>query len=59
MAVSGKPQVTLLREGEGSACGDETCLSLEGSFERVVGAFLEHHPKGDVALLRRAFTVGR
>ena len=59
MAVSGKAPEPVLREGEGSACGDEACLTLEGAFERVKASFLQHHPNGDVALLYRAFTVGR
>jgi len=59
MAVSGKAPEPVLREGEGSACGDEVCLTLEGAFDRVKAAFLQHHPNGDVALLYRAFTVGR
>ncbi|MFZ1376549.1 MAG: bifunctional (p)ppGpp synthetase/guanosine-3',5'-bis(diphosphate) 3'-pyrophosphohydrolase [Geothrix sp.] len=59
MAVSGKAPEPVLREGAGSACGDEVCLTLEGAFDRVKAAFLQHHPNGDVALLHRAFTVGR
>ncbi|MBK7293797.1 MAG: bifunctional (p)ppGpp synthetase/guanosine-3',5'-bis(diphosphate) 3'-pyrophosphohydrolase [Holophagaceae bacterium] len=57
--MSGKAPEPVLREGEGSACGDEACLTLEGAFERVKASFLQHHPNGDVALLYRAFTVGR
>jgi GTP pyrophosphokinase len=59
MAVPGKAPEPVLREGEGSACGTEACLTLEGSFERVKAAFLRHHPNGDIALLYRAFVVGR
>ena len=59
MAVSGKAPELVLREGEGTACGDEACLTLEGAFDRVKAAFQEHHPNGDVALLVRAFNVGR
>ena len=59
MAVSGKAPEPVLREGEGSACGDEACLTLEGAFERVKAAFLKHHPNGDIALLLRAFNVGK
>lgn len=59
MVMPGKAPEPILREGEGSACGDQACLTLEGAFERVKAAFLQHHPNGDVALLYRAFTVGR
>ena len=59
MAVSGKAPELVLREGEGTAFGDEASLTLEGAFDRVKAAFLEHHPNGDVALLDRAFNVGR
>ncbi|WLT30503.1 bifunctional (p)ppGpp synthetase/guanosine-3',5'-bis(diphosphate) 3'-pyrophosphohydrolase [Geothrix sp. PMB-07] len=59
MAVSGKAPEPILREGEGSACDGDGCLTLEGAFERVKAAFLQHHPNGDIALLHRAFTVGR
>jgi len=59
MAVSGKAPELVLREGEGTAFGDEASLTLEGAFNRVKAAFLEHHPNGDVALLDRAFNVGR
>ncbi len=59
MAKSGKAPEPVLREGEGSACGDEGCLTLQGAFDRVKAAFLQHHPNGDVALLNRAYAVGR
>ena len=59
MAVPGKALEPVLREGEGSACEGDACLTLDGAFDRVKAAFLQHHPNGDVALLRRAFTVGR
>jgi GTP pyrophosphokinase len=59
MAVPGKAPEPILREGEGSACDDGTCMTLDGAFEQVKAAFLRHHPNGDVALLRRAYTVGR
>ena len=59
MAVSGKAPELVLREGEGTVFGDEASLTLEGAFDRVKAAFLEHHPNGDVALLDRAFNVGR
>ncbi|MEI6473012.1 MAG: bifunctional (p)ppGpp synthetase/guanosine-3',5'-bis(diphosphate) 3'-pyrophosphohydrolase [Holophagaceae bacterium] len=59
MAVPGRAQEPILREGEGSACGDESCLTLEGAFDRVKAAFLQHHPNGDLGLLNRAFAVGR
>ncbi|HJV39156.1 MAG TPA: HD domain-containing protein, partial [Geothrix sp.] len=57
--MPGKTLEPVLREGEGSACEGDSCLTLDGAFDRVKAAFLQHHPKGDVALLRRAFTVGR
>ncbi len=41
------------------ACGEVECLTLDGAFARVVAAFRRHHPKGDVALLEKAFRVGR
>ncbi len=59
MATPGKPPEPVLREGEGSACGDESCLTLEGAFDRMKASFLQHHPKGDVGLLYRAFLVGK
>nr|WP_275976294.1 MULTISPECIES: bifunctional (p)ppGpp synthetase/guanosine-3',5'-bis(diphosphate) 3'-pyrophosphohydrolase [Geothrix] len=59
MAVPGKTLEPVLREGEGSACEGDSCLTLDGAFDRVKAAFLKHHPNGDVALLRRAYTVGR
>ena len=59
MAVAGKFQEPILREGEGSACGDDSCLTLQGSYDRVKAAFLQHHPNGDLGLLNRAFAVGR
>lgn len=59
MVVSGKAPEPVLREGEGSACEGDACLTLAGAFERVKAAFLQHHPNGDVTLLRRAYTVGR
>ena len=59
MAVSGKAPEPVLREGEGTACEGDACLTLAGAFERVKAAFLQHHPNGDVTLLRRAYTVGR
>ena len=59
MATPGKAPEPVLREGEGSACGDESCLTLEGAFDRVKASFLQHHPKGDVGLLYRAFLVGK
>ena len=59
MAVSGKSPEPILREGEGSACGDQSCLTQEGAFDRVKAAFLQHHPNADIPLLNRAFAVGR
>ena len=59
MAVLGKAPEPILREGEGAVCGDNSDLTLEGAFKRVKAAFQEHHPNGDVALLTRAFSVGR
>ena len=59
MATPGKALEPVLREGEGSACGDEGCLTLQGAFDRVKAVFLQHHPNGDVALLNRAYAVGR
>ena len=59
MVAAGRAPEPVLREGEGSACGDESCLTLEGAFDRVKAAFLKHHPNGDVALLNRAYLVGR
>ena len=59
MAATGRAPEPILREGEGSACGDDCCLTLEGAFDRVKASFLEHHPRGDVGLLRRAFLVGK
>ena len=41
------------------ACGPDECLTLEGAFDRVRKAFLEHHPQGDVEMLERAFRIGR
>ena len=41
------------------ACSDQECLTLEGAFGRVLEAFRRHHPNGDVALLQKAFRVGR
>ena len=40
-------------------CWEDGGLTLEGAFDRVKASFLEHHPNGDVALLLRAFNVGR
>ncbi|WP_243320344.1 MULTISPECIES: RelA/SpoT family protein [Geothrix] len=57
--MPGKTLEPVLREGEGSACEGDSCLTLDGAFDRVKAAFLKHHPNGDVALLRRAYTVGR
>jgi len=59
MVAAGRAPEPVLREGEGSACGDESCLTQQGAFDRVKAAFLQHHPNGDVALLNRAFLVGR
>lgn len=59
MADLGTSPEPTLREGEGSACEGDSCLTLEGAFARVRTAFLTHHPEGDVALLLRAFAVGR
>ncbi|MDE3033719.1 MAG: bifunctional (p)ppGpp synthetase/guanosine-3',5'-bis(diphosphate) 3'-pyrophosphohydrolase, partial [Acidobacteriota bacterium] len=59
MADLGTSPEPTLREGEGSACEGDSCLTLDGAFTRVRAAFLTHHPEGDVALLLRAFSVGR
>ncbi|WP_306591554.1 bifunctional (p)ppGpp synthetase/guanosine-3',5'-bis(diphosphate) 3'-pyrophosphohydrolase [Geothrix sp. 21YS21S-4] len=57
--MSGKAPEPIFREGEGLACEGDACLTLDGAFDRVKAAFLRHHPNGDVALLRRAYTIGR
>ncbi|MDE3247002.1 MAG: bifunctional (p)ppGpp synthetase/guanosine-3',5'-bis(diphosphate) 3'-pyrophosphohydrolase, partial [Acidobacteriota bacterium] len=41
------------------ACGPDSCLTLDGAFAKVKAAFLAHHPDGDVALLEKAYKVGR
>lgn len=55
-----RPKATVLREGEDlSPVGPHANLTLEGAFKQVKEAFLTHHPDGDVALLERAFKVGK
>ncbi|MBK8793904.1 MAG: bifunctional (p)ppGpp synthetase/guanosine-3',5'-bis(diphosphate) 3'-pyrophosphohydrolase [Holophaga sp.] len=49
----------VLREGEDIASGPETCPTQEGAYQQVRQAFLQHHPDGDVALLDKAFKVGK
>ena len=46
-------------EGVGTACGPDFCITQEGAYERVKLSFLKHHPDGDVALLDKAFAVGK
>lgn len=41
------------------ASGEDTCLTLDGAYHRVREAFKRHHPDGDVALLDKAYKVGR
>ncbi len=75
MADGAVPQELAPREGEGRvadevndkselgdlsiACGPDSCLTLDGAFAKVKEAFLAHHPDGDVALLEKAFKIGR
>jgi len=59
MADASEPLEMTLHEGEGTACVGDACLTLEGAYQEVKEAFLRHHPDGDVALLDRAFRVGR
>lgn len=75
MADGVVPQDLALREGEGTAadefsdmnelnnlsiaCGPDSCLTLDGAYAKVKEAFLTHHPDGDMALLDKAFRVGR
>ncbi len=49
----------VLREGEDIASGPEVCPTQEGAYQNVRQAFLQHHPDGDVALLDKAFKVGK
>lgn len=41
------------------ASGEDTCLTLDGAYHRVREAFKRNHPDGDVALLDKAYKVGR
>ncbi len=69
MADGAVPQDLGLQEGAGVpaddvselsvAWGPDSCLTLEGAYAQVKDAFLMHHPDGDVALLDKAFQVGR
>lgn len=52
-------KVVVLREGEDIACGPDACPTQEGAYSEVRKAFLRHHPDGDVALLDKAFKVGK
>lgn len=56
-AASTKPLI--LREGDGIACVGDFCYTLDGAYQRVRETFRSHHPDGDVALLDRAYKVGR
>jgi GTP pyrophosphokinase len=59
MADASGPLEMTLHEGEGTACVGDACLTLEGAYQEVKEAFLRHHPDGDVALLDKAFRIGR
>lgn len=48
-----------LHEGDGTACVGDACLTLDGAYQEVKEAFLRHHPDGDLALLDKAFRIGR
>ncbi len=41
------------------ACRPDACLTLDGAYAQVKDAFLMHHPDGDVALLDKAYRIGR
>lgn len=49
----------ILREGSDVACGETECLTLDGAYHRVREAFKRNHPDGDLALLDKAYKVGR
>jgi len=46
------------REGEATASRKDHSLTLEGAYQKVRATFLKNHPKGDAALLDRAFKAG-
>ena len=41
------------------ASGPDSCLTLDGAYDLVKQAFLMHHPDSDLALLDKAYRIGR
>ena len=59
MSDGGSTKPLILREGDGTACVGDSCLTLDGAYQRVRDTFRSHHPDGDLGLLDRAYKIAK